>query len=121
MTDRSLNAWWPAFLWAACILYLSTKGGVQLPHLGISPDKIGHFGAYFLLGWFVLAGLKKTGRQSRRTALLAMTGVSLYGVLLEAIQWAFFPHRYFEVWDMIANITGAFLSCYLFSLFNHKT
>ena len=108
----------PAFLCAILILVLSIMPNVQLPEVLISPDKLGHLAAYGLLAWLVFFGLEKDGRFYQKTAICAVIGVSVYGILLEVVQWAFFPHRFFEVWDMVANITGA---CFSWLVFNFKS
>ena len=118
---RSLKPYWPAFICAVFIFYLSVTPGIQLPDVGISTDKIGHLIAYGLLAWLFFWGLQKDGRYSKRSAVWIVLGVSFYGMLLEFVQWAFFPHRYFEVWDMVANITGSILSLFIFRLFINKT
>ncbi len=97
----------PALICAAAIFGLSVMPGIQLPETFFSPDKLGHFAAYGLLSWLTLNGLRKTDRRETLFFILAIAAVSGYGILLEFVQWAFFPHRYFEVWDMIANIAGA--------------
>ena len=102
------------------IWYLSTGGGIQLPEIAISPDKIGHLVAYAILAWLWFSGFKKIGKWSKKTAWTTTVCVSLYGVFLEIVQWAFFPHRFFEVWDMIANITGALLAFLIFNLITNK-
>jgi len=105
------KAFTPALICAAIIFCLSViSTGIQLPETFFSPDKIGHFAAYGLLSWLMLNGLRKTGRQETLFSMLAIAAVSGYGISLEFVQWAFFPHRYFEVWDMIANIAGAVFS-----------
>ncbi len=121
MKNHLLSAFWPAMLCAAIIFGLSISPGVQLPNVSISLDKIGHLVAYGVLAILCFSGLKKQGKFKARNAFWAVAGVSLYGIFLEYVQWAFFPHRYFEVWDMVANITGACMSYIIFRSFIIKT
>lgn len=107
-------------LWAGAIFYLSIIPGVQLPEIPVSPDKLGHFVAYGLLTWLIFLGFQKQNKWTVGIAVWTVVGVSLYGILLEFVQWAFFPHRFFEVWDMIANITGAFAAFIGFKLITNK-
>lgn len=116
-----MNPYLPAICCAVLIFGLSVSPGIQLPNVGISSDKIGHLIAYGVLAWFTFSGLKKDGRLNIETAYWAVFGVSLYGIFLEFVQWAFFPYRYFELWDMVANITGACLSFIIFRSFIIKT
>jgi VanZ family protein len=94
---------------------------VQLPEITQSPDKIGHFFAYGLLTWLYLWALQKERKWSRKSVLLILASVSAYGILLEFLQWGFFPNRYFEVLDMLANVGGAIISYLAFRLFIFKT
>ena len=47
--------------------------------------------------------------------IIIALGVSIiYGIGMEVIQYTFFPGRFFEIPDIIANIIGSFLGLYLF-------
>ena len=91
------------------VVYLSTGGGLQLPQSfawqGL--DKAQHLAAYATLGvlWSYAFGCGDGAGsvpwQRLWGALFAL------GALLEVFQWAFFPNRYFEVADMLANGIGA--------------
>lgn len=116
-----LKAYLPVIIWAVAILALSISSGIQLPDTGISTDKLGHLAAYGLLNWLTLRALQKTGKLTAKTIWLSLFMVSAYGILLEIVQWAFFPHRFFEVWDMIANIAGVVLSYFAYNFFTTKT
>ena len=45
----------------------------------------------------------------------------LYGISIEVIQFTFFPGRYFENLDILANIIGSFTGLFLFNFFNKKS
>jgi VanZ family protein len=116
-----MKTYLPAILWAIVILYLSTFSvGIQLPETVFSTDKLAHFAAYGLLTWLVIRALLKTGNFSTKSATLAVLVVTVYGVALEIVQWAFFPNRFFEVWDMVANFSGALLAFFVSKLFFTK-
>ncbi|MFQ5446113.1 MAG: VanZ family protein [Saprospiraceae bacterium] len=117
---RFLKSFWLAIVWTIVIFVLSVSPGVQLPQITQSPDKIGHFIAYALLSWLYLLGIRKEDKWSYRSVLLILTGVSLYGISLEFIQWFFCTNRYFEVMDMLANVSGTLISYLLFRLFINK-
>lgn len=74
-----------------------------MPEVIASPDKIGHFIAYGVLGWLTSRALLKRGIYNRKILWLSAGLICGYGALMEFIQWAFFPNRFFEVWDMVAN------------------
>lgn len=107
-----------AFLWLIAITWLSTRGGISLPGFKlIATDKLAHACAYGLLVWLVLSAAK-----NRTTTLLV--GVwgfaSLYGAFMEWVQYRFFPNRFFEVDDMVANAIGAALSLAFFVVTHRK-
>jgi VanZ family protein len=114
-------AYLPVIIWAVVILALSTGNGIQLPDSGISTDKLAHLAAYGLLGWLTLRALHKTGKRNAKNSWSAIALVSAYGIALEFVQWAFFPNRFFEAGDMLANSAGAFISLFLFNFITSKT
>jgi len=116
-----LKSFWPAIVCTIATFALSVLPGVQLPAISQSPDKIGHFLAYGLLTWLYLWALQKECKWSPKSVLVILVGVSGYGISLEFVQWAFFPYRYFEVLDMVANVCGAVISYLAFRLFIYKT
>lgn len=110
----------PAILWAVLVLILSTMPGIQLPKAIIAPDKLGHFAVYGIFNWLALKGLASSDNLSRRTALMVTLIVTGYGMAMEFVQWGFFPNRFFEVWDMVANFTGAVLGYIAFNFYFTK-
>jgi VanZ family protein len=88
-----------------------------LPHLPelLSWDKLQHTAAYLLGG--VLAA--HAVRPSRRWAVLVVAIVSLYGVSDE-IHQAFVPGRSSDVFDWVADTTGALLAVALVHLFTSR-
>jgi VanZ family protein len=110
----------PAIAWAIAIFLFSTKIGVQMPKSLIAPDKLGHFAAYGVFSWLVLLGFRLSNSFTKRSALLSVLLVSVYGVGMELIQWAFFPNRLFELGDMLANFIGAVLGFFAFNYYFTK-
>ncbi|MEL6719389.1 MAG: VanZ family protein [Bacteroidota bacterium] len=102
-----------AGIWAIFILIVSTVGvGVNLPNTLsdiISWDKVAHAFVYFVLAYFLFKGFqaKTSNRKSNIYAFLISAG---YGILMEIIQYSFFPNRYFEFLDILANIVGTIAS-----------
>ncbi len=111
----------PSILWALLILGLSISPSIQMPETVIAPDKLGHLVAYGILTWLIIKALEKNKKLSSKTANLTVLTVSMYGIALEIVQWAFFPNRFFEVWDMVANFSGAVLSYLVFTFYFTKT
>lgn len=108
-----LKAFLPAILWLLVLTYLSVSSGVKLPKIDLfSPDKIGHAGAYALLVWLILRGIWKAQNKAAGpgTLWLVFGFATAYGALMEWVQGTFFPGRFFEYDDMLANSAGAFLA-----------
>ncbi len=111
----------PGIAAAILIAYLSTSGGVQLPVGLMSVDKFGHFVAYLGLCGSFLWGFWNIGKLTNRILWIVFFCSTGYGILLEFIQFAYFPDRFFELLDIVANICGSFAALYLFRFFVNKT
>lgn len=100
--------------WASLIFYLSTAPGEQLPTIDwlLAPDKWAHAFVYGVLAYLAYRVVK----QQRGALLLS----ALYGLGMEVIQFAFFPGRYFEIWDVAANVVGAVITIWLINKFFHS-
>lgn len=95
-------------IWLICITWLSTKGGVALPGFRlIGADKLAHAAAYGLLAWLVLWAFPQDKLSGLFKVWLFAAG---YGAAMEWVQYRFFPNRFFEFDDMLANAIGAFLA-----------
>ncbi len=99
-------------IWAVVILILSMAPGESIPKLGwkmiFQVDKLAHFGVYFILS--ALATWSEGGHKTRivlRDLVVIASVCSLYGLILEAMQYFFLSDRYFEIPDLIANIIGS--------------
>ena len=110
----------PAFIWGVVILLLSLTPGASLP-VGIkdllSFDKLAHAGAYLVLTGLLLWGFLQQERLNRRIEWLIVLGSALYGIFLEIAQYTFFPDRYFELFDIIANIIGSVMGLFVLKYF----
>lgn len=106
----------PAAIWLVIVTFLSTSGGVPLPKFDLfSADKIGHAGAYAVLVWLLLWGVWKTKNREATAGekFLIFALAAGYGAFMEWVQGTFFPGRFFEYDDMLANAAGAFLAMML--------
>ena len=98
----------PALIWLVIITMLSTGPGVPLPEVKlITTDKLAHAAAYAVLCWLILRTSDKPGLIQSLWAVLFCTG---YGTLMEWVQGTFYPNRFFEYYDMLANAVGAILA-----------
>ena len=115
----------PAIAVAILIFYLSTTGKVNLPQSMtdlFSMDKLGHFAAYGFLTYFLLYGyIFPSSKWEKKGVHIALIISILYGISLEVIQKVFFPQRYFEYLDIIANIIGSITGLFLYNFFNKKS
>ncbi|MBL7780202.1 MAG: VanZ family protein [Saprospiraceae bacterium] len=117
-----MKAYWPALLWLVIITILSVMPNVQLPSFNLfSMDKLAHAGVYGIFTWLLLHGyLKFKGTPGNKT-LVAIACISIfYGVLMEFVQFAFIPGRFYEIDDMLANSFGSILGLTLFRAFFYK-
>jgi VanZ family protein len=103
----------PALLWGITILLLSTVGGVNPPDIMpnlLEPDKIAHAGAYGVFSTLLIFGFARSGHSFWKAVTVGVLCAASYGALMEVVQYSFFPNRYFEVWDIVANIIGCLMS-----------
>lgn len=124
MFKSSLVYLLPAILWALFIFIVSwTVAGINLPESLfdlISTDKAAHATVYaiFIVLW--LWGIKKTdGVYVVAPTLIALFCMA-YGFLMEVLQFYYFPGRYFEFLDIVANISGVLIGWFIFYLFSTK-
>lgn len=66
-------------------------------------DKLGHFIAYSALGFFWANVMKTSNNYVVKTVLFLFS----LGIVLELIQFNFLVGRFFEIFDIIANIIGS--------------
>ncbi len=111
----------PAFIWGVIIFVLSTSGGINLPESWwdvISVDKVGHLVFYGIFCFLILWGFLKSYHKT--PYLGAISGCFLYGLMLEVIQFTFFPFRFFEYFDILANILGILFGAFAFYYYVNK-
>lgn len=101
---------WLAIGWFVFISVLFFLPGSALPQEGwlkqIYFDKWVHTGFFALL---VFLWLSAFHNGSKYFTPFLLTAIALYAVLVEIIQKEWIPNRSFDVYDIIADITGAVL------------
>jgi VanZ family protein len=101
---------WPLAV-AGLIFWASSRSTLAEPELGIANlDKLEHFSVYGLLATLLV----RLGRGSR-AVWLALLAASLYGASDEWHQ-SFVPGRTCDVFDWLADTTGAALAIALYRL-----
>lgn len=115
----------PAIICGISIFWLSVTSAADLPETFkdlFSFDKIAHAFAYGVFTALILGAIYKSkGEISSPERYLVAAASTLYGVLMELIQYYFFPNRYFEVLDILANIMGIVIVHLIFNLLLNKT
>lgn len=116
-----------AISWSLFILLLCTAPTDQLPDASLwaflSFDKAVHAALFALLTLFVIVGLRRQYsfyrlRYYARTAALLYG--SVYGLLIEVIQYTLTTGRSFDWKDWVADIAGCFLGIGLFRVIYGK-
>lgn len=72
-----------------------------------SIDKLAHAFVYGVLTLLIIRGYFLNAKWTKNTTIIAVLIASIFGVLMEIMQYGFFPNRYFEFLDIIANICGS--------------
>ncbi|MFN0215402.1 MAG: VanZ family protein [Saprospiraceae bacterium] len=119
-----MKSFLPTLIWLVFITALSISPSVKLPKYELfSADKLAHAGAYAVLvgclAWGVW-GTKKRAITNMDLFLLFCVS-TLYGALMEGIQGWFFPNRFFEIDDMLANASGSFLAAIAIAIYSKRT
>ena len=108
----------PALLWLLAITFLSLSSNVPMPKVNFfSPDKVAHAGAYAVLTWLLAWGVRKSKNSplSASDLVLIFCFSAGFGALMEWAQGTFFPNRFFEYKDMLANALGALFAIVILS------
>ena len=108
-------------IWALFILALSTGRTPNLPETNLfEPDKLAHLFVYGVLVYLALRAYKSVKELTLRIIIVIVASSTLYGLLMELLQKTFFPYRYFEWGDVVANAVGSILGWIIFLYFNRE-
>ena len=86
----------------------------------IAPDKFAHAVVYGILAFLAIRAYSTDNQVFWKQLAIVAILASGYGVLMEIIQGTFFPHRFFEVPDIIANIIGSLIGIWIFNYLQHR-
>lgn len=118
---KKLKSHLPAIIWALFILALSIGPSPNIPNtIDFEPDKLVHAFVYGVLVYLALKSFSKADILSTRNIILIVFLSAFYGLLLEIVQKTFFPYRYFEWGDAIANTIGSILGWIVFRYFSRQ-
>lgn len=102
-----------AILYSIALVWLSLTNLSKLPiHVGGS-DKVYHGIAYFglVFFWSLSVFFSKSSMNFKVGRLLLVTGGAvLFGIIIEVLQLTLTNYRNWDFYDMLANLTGAFLA-----------
>ncbi|OFX23517.1 MAG: hypothetical protein A2033_16210 [Bacteroidetes bacterium GWA2_31_9] len=114
-----------SIIWAIIILILSGLSGdtvnkisfINIPHF----DKIVHAGIYFILCSIIIyeSGFFKSKYSFSTLFTILLISIS-YGILMEIMQEYVFIKRSNDLFDIIANSTGAVFSIFAFVIYKKK-
>jgi VanZ family protein len=102
------------------ILILSTAVAIPFQVEGVGYlDKIEHTFAYLVLVATFIFAFHRNGILSKNSLIILMASCCMYGISLEIIQYTFFPNRYFEWLDALANVVGVLIGSLIINLLNN--
>ena len=114
-----------SIIWAIIILILSGLSGdtvnkisfINIPHF----DKIVHAGIYFILCSIIIyeSGFFKSKYSFSTLFTILLISIS-YGILMEIMQEYVFIKRSNDLFDIIANSTGAVFSIFAFVIYKKR-
>ena len=113
-----------AIFWSILIIYFCLKNANDLRHINIVGfDKVIHvvFHFVFTVLWFLYVQKKFISTKKIRLALGSFVFSFLFGIVIEIMQETFTTTRSADLFDILANLLGAFLglaSVFLFG--NYK-
>lgn len=121
---KAIQSYSLVIFWGILILVASTIGlGVGMPPTWtdlISWDKVGHAIAYGMFTFLLIIALSHTTDLGKSIGLGLVISIC-YGIAMEWVQYTFFPNRYFEYFDILANVVGSLGSAIvLHYIFKHK-
>jgi len=102
------------------ILAGSVLPGKNLPSIPVwNIDKWVHIVFYAVFAFLLIREYQQYRPWSfKRHILMTLAICGLYGLFIEYIQGAFIPNRFFDVYDLIANIIGVIAGLSTHSLIN---
>lgn len=110
-----------AVSWSVMILYLCLKNANEIKQIEIPNfDKLIHVVFHFVFTtlWFLYLKKKLIGSNNFRLFSFSFTGSFIFGITIELMQQYFTTTRTADVFDILANLIGAFLAILSIILLN---
>ena len=134
LSDKSksfVRSYWAALLWAAFILVVCSLPGYDLPNLNFWDidyiDKLEHMTVFAILGFLMVYGFDRhyfgmSISPSTKVLWGFIILASAFGGFTEILQGLFFPTRFADVFDFVADSLGGVLGTILGNLyFKYRT
>lgn len=102
--------------WIVIISWLSLKPIETGKFALVGLDKIAHFFFYGVMA-FLANNQKVVLEESKRREWYVFLFCALFGLGIEIIQGTLIEGRYFELWDLIANIIGIIIGIIVSNFF----
>lgn len=114
----------PAGIWGLIVTLVSLLPGSSFPELNwkgpLDVDKIAHAIVYAVLAALMSwAGWKNIGLSWTSVWIFSIIA-SAYGMLMELFQLWFSTGRFFDKYDLLANVIGAFLGAVIVKMYFNK-
>jgi len=109
-----------SIIFALIILAGSVLPGQNLPSIPLwNIDKLVHISFYAVFAFLLIYEYQRYRPWSFRSHIVMTIAIcGGYGLFIEYIQGNFIANRFFDVYDLIANIIGVFVGLAAYSLFN---
>jgi len=105
---------WSLLIAVFSLIPLQSSGPEIIPH----QDKLIHLICYAVLAYLALMAFGQKGGQSIYLKLIV--GCIIYGIVIEIAQALLNTGRYFDYFDIIANIIGSLTGSLVYNFFRQK-
>lgn len=110
-----------ALLWSALIIFVCLINSSDIPQVAIPYlDKVMHAGMHFVftLLWFFYFKNKIGSLKNFKLLLISLVLSLLFGITIELMQKFFTVTRNADIFDVIANLSGASMAVIVITLLN---
>lgn len=116
---------WKSSLWTIIILLATTLPSSSIPKSSLLKiphfDKIVHFVLFFVLAILLISEfntLRKEGKLTRLSIVIAISVSVVYGLIIELLQYYLLTTRSGSLYDFAANVLGAIVAVLLYKTIN---
>jgi VanZ family protein len=111
---------WLALTWTFVVAFLCLASFGNMPNVGLqNADKYAHFTFHFVFTvlWFLYFNFKRTESSNAKTILMVFLLSFIYGISVEIMQGMFTINRKADIFDVLANTTGAVMAVIVIRLY----